>query len=137
MKHTCEVIERVFVASDEAAEVLKPGKEPFDFPAASIATKRPAILRTILASAPVWRNHLDSGFGKLVIQFFRVISFVTNQPLYGFSDEDFGQSFLDQNHFMWSSTFRANGDRKTVAVCHCHDLGPLAPLGFSDSRPLF
>jgi hypothetical protein len=29
------------------------------------------------------------------------------------------------------------GDRKTSAVCDCHDLGPLAPLGFPDTEPPF
>jgi len=33
---------------------------------------------------------------------------------------------------MWRSTFNPNGDRKTSAVCNCHDLGPLATLGFPD-----
>jgi hypothetical protein len=29
------------------------------------------------------------------------------------------------------------GDRKTSAVCDCHDLGTLAPLGFPDAEPPF
>jgi hypothetical protein len=31
----------------------------------------------------------------------------------------------------------ANGDRKTSAVCNCHDLGPLPALGLSDAAPPF
>jgi hypothetical protein len=33
---------------------------------------------------------------------------------------------------MRRSTFDPNGDRKTSAVCNCHDLGPLTTLGFAD-----
>jgi hypothetical protein len=32
---------------------------------------------------------------------------------------------------MRRSTFQVNGDRKTRAVCHCHDLRTFAPLGLS------
>src|SRR6516164_287053 len=39
---------------------------------------------------------------------------------------------------MWGSTFRADGDRKTIAVCNCHDLGAFATLCLADpSAPLF
>src|ERR687888_788636 len=32
---------------------------------------------------------------------------------------------------MWRSTSNGYGDRKTSAVCHCHDLRTFAPLGLS------
>jgi hypothetical protein len=34
-------------------------------------------------------------------------------------------------------TLDAGGDRKTRAVCNCHDLGPLPALGLSDGRAPF
>jgi hypothetical protein len=34
---------------------------------------------------------------------------------------------------MRRSTLCVNGERKTIAVCHCHELRTLAPLGLSDS----
>jgi hypothetical protein len=38
---------------------------------------------------------------------------------------------------MRRSTCNPTGDRKTRAVCDCHDLGPLPPLGFADAEPPF
>jgi hypothetical protein len=35
------------------------------------------------------------------------------------------------------SSFKIDGERKTKAVDHCHDLGPLAALGFADVEPPF
>jgi hypothetical protein len=35
------------------------------------------------------------------------------------------------------SAFNAHGDRKTRAVCNCHDLGPLTALGRPDAEPPF
>jgi hypothetical protein len=44
---------------------------------------------------------------------------------------------LDKSDFMRLSTFRVNGDRKTKAVCHCHEFRTLAPLGLSHSEAPF
>jgi hypothetical protein len=38
---------------------------------------------------------------------------------------------------MWRSRRNVYGERKTRAVCHCHELRPLAPLGFSDTGAPF
>ena len=45
MDHPEEVVGVPFPASDEAAVVVEPGEEPFDFPPAPAAAERPAILR--------------------------------------------------------------------------------------------
>jgi hypothetical protein len=52
-----KVADVVLPTGDEAAGVLKPGKEPFDFPAA-IATQRSAVLGALAAPA-VRRDPLD------------------------------------------------------------------------------
>jgi hypothetical protein len=38
---------------------------------------------------------------------------------------------------MWRSTGNPCGDRKTRAVCNCHDLGPLPALGLPDGEAPF
>jgi hypothetical protein len=42
-----------------------------------------------------------------------------------------------ERDFMRRSTCNPTGDRKTSAVCDCHDLGPLPPLGLPDAEPPF
>lgn len=54
-----KVLDRVFPAGDEAARVVEPGKEPFDFPAALRASQRPAVLR-LRAAPTIRRDHLDA-----------------------------------------------------------------------------
>lgn len=52
-----------FVAGDDAAEVVQPGKEPFDLPAAAIASQRSPILGARTAApAAMRRDHLDPAF---------------------------------------------------------------------------
>src|ERR1035438_95982 len=54
-----EVLDVIFPSSDEAAEVVHPGKEPLHFPAFSIAAELAAILSSAFASAPVRSNQFD------------------------------------------------------------------------------
>ena len=42
-----------------------------------------------------------------------------------------------QGYFGGRSSFCVQGERKTIAVCNCHNLGPLATLGFSNPRAPF
>ncbi len=39
---------------------------------------------------------------------------------------------FSQRHFGWRSSFCVQGDRKTICVCNCHDLGALATLGLAN-----
>jgi len=48
-----EVLDVVFPSCDQAAVVLHPGKEPFDFPAAAVAAQWPSILGLLFAIGPV------------------------------------------------------------------------------------
>jgi len=128
----------VLPSSLDTAKVLKPGKEALDFPTAAIASERALILSAIFSGAAMRSNHFDAGLGKLRIERVRVVSLIADETLQRFANEEFGKCLLHQRHFMRRSTLRANGDRKTMAVCDCHELGPLAPLGLADSRaPLF
>ena len=55
-----EVFDEVFPSCDQPAVVLHPGKDPFDFPAAAIATQGTIDLCLMLALEPVGRDHLDA-----------------------------------------------------------------------------
>ncbi len=47
------------------------------------------------------------------------------------------ESFADKCDFMHPSRHHVNGDSKTRAVCHRHELRTFAPLGLSHSKSLF
>jgi hypothetical protein len=46
-----------------------------------------------------------------------------------------GKRWGHKGDFMRRSTCNVNGERKTKAVCHGHDLRTLAPLGLSHTTP--
>jgi|SRR5579884_1878373 len=128
----------IFVTYHQSAEVEQPGKEPFDFPAAQIAAQWPAILRAYATVGLVGRNQLRAVLlQELFIQSVAVVGFVTNQPLWHLGHNARFQRGWHQFHFSRRSAFCPQGERKTMAVCNAHDLGPLAPLGFPDMSPPF
>ena len=75
-----EVLDVIFPSSDEAAEVVHPGKEPLHFPAFSIAAELAAILSSAFASAPVRSNQFDP---ILVLEFgverVRVVGLIADE----------------------------------------------------------
>ena len=58
-----------------------------------------------------------------------VIGSVPNQSVGLGGGETPGKSGGDQGDFMGRSRGRVDGDRKTMAVCHCHELRPFTLLG--------
>ena len=78
------------------------------------------------------RDHLNVERLKVRIQRVRVIRLVANQPFGLLVGESLDKSFSDKSGFMRRSGLRVDGDRKTSAVCHYHELRTCAPLGFSD-----
>ena len=137
MEHAGVVVQRMLITRDEPAEILEPRKEPFDLPPAAIATQGQTILGQLSAVPTMRRDHLDTGLRKFSIQLVGVVGIVTNQTLDWFLHEDLRQRLLHQRHFMRRGALRVNGDRKTMTVGHCHDLGPLASFGFADAGTPF
>jgi len=112
---------------------LQPREQPLDFPAPPVATEFSTVLRDgTLPVGFVRRDQFDAYCGQFRIQRVRVIRLVANQSLWGLISKAFDQSFSDKSDFMRRSILRVDGDRKTRAVCHCHELRTLAPLGLSD-----
>lgn len=128
-----------FVANHKATEIIKPGKEAFYSPAAAITTKRPSILRWGLSSVcSMWCYKLYRiVFPELFVKCIAVISLVANQAKRSFVNPESLNRGLNKRYFMRRSTGDANGERKTSAVCNCHDLTTLPTLCVPDFKPPF
>ncbi len=114
------------------SEVLQPGKQTLDLPAISITSQRPAILGAgFLAVAFVRCDQLNALLSQFFIQRITIVSSITDQPFGFLLHKPAFQRLFNQSDFMRRSTFNGYGDRKTSAICHCHELCTLAPLGLS------
>jgi len=126
-----------FIARDQPAEVLQPSEEALDLPATAVAAELPTILR-FPAAASVGRDQFDVALGgQARIQPIRIVRLVANQPRRRVGEELRVEGLLDEPDFGGACTCDSNGERKTTAVCDCHDLGPLAPAGGPDAEAPF
>ena len=120
------------------SEVLKPSEQALNLPSSLVAPQRSAVLRRGFLSVRLVRcNHLDASFSQLFIQRVRVISFIANQSLRLLIGKNLSESFSDKGDFMRRSRRRVDGERKTSAVCHRHELRTFAPLGLSHPESPF
>jgi hypothetical protein len=128
----------VFVANNETAEVVEPGKEPLHLPTPSVASKRSAVLRNGSAITPMRRDQFNAAFFKESrVQRVAVVGFIPDKPIRKTLGPSCVQGFVDECYFVWRSTGNHCGERKTMAVCDSHDLAALAAFRFSDGRPPF
>lgn len=126
-----------FIARDQTTEVLQPREEAFNLPAAAVAAELPTVLR-LPAAAAVGRDQLDIALGRQPsVQPIRIVRFVADQPDRRFAEELGVEGLLDERDFAGACTCDSNGERKTTAVCDCHDLGPLAFAGGADAEAPF
>src|ERR1044072_3095558 len=129
----------VLVTHQNPTKVLKPREQSLHLPTSLVTTQATPVLRSsLLAVRLVWRDPLYILRSKLFIKRVGVIRFVANQPLRGIVGKAFDESISDKSDFMRRSIVRVHGERKTRAVCHCHELRTLAPLGLSHfAAPFF
>ena len=128
----------IFPSSHYPPKVLKPSEKAFYLPASPISSKCSSILGFWFFSVCfVWSDHMNAHQLKFFIQGVAIICFVTNDPFRKLNQKATLDSMVNQFYFMRRSTVHVEGDRKTRAVCNCHDLRALAPLSLSDSRPPF
>jgi len=134
--------QRAVVAHDQSAEISQPRKSALDFPALSVASQRPAILRWWLGSvAAVWTDQLDTPGLQLFPQRVAVVAPVGDETLQfalGSTAPTAGhsylrQGFLDQLYFRGRRAVQVVSQRNTLAVDHHHPLRALAALGFADA----
>lgn len=138
VEESLEIVSMEFIPGDEAAEVEEPGEEPLDFPPSTVTAKRAAVLGLVSSVGTMWGDQLDAAFiSKALVEGVTVISPVADHAVGLLVEQHLIEGCLDQRHFVGCSTSDPKGERKTSAVCHCHDLGPLSLLGFPDARPPF
>src|SRR5579859_3289066 len=128
------------VAHDESSEVLEPSEEPLDLPTSLVATKASPIFElptSSTTSLDVRRDETNALLEKLRIERIAVVGLVADERVRQLTHEPLFDHLLDELGFVGRSASNANGERKTRAVCDCHDLGPLAALGFADAEPPF
>src|SRR3974377_1085123 len=126
--HPQIVLDVIFVAHNQATEVVEPGEQALNFPPPLEATQHSAVLGLAVGSptSPMRRDHLGAELIlHLVIQRIAVVGLVTDQALWHIGNEALLHRLGHQLHFSWTSTFCAYGDRKTMAVCNGHELAAL------------
>jgi hypothetical protein len=128
----------VFVASDEPPEAQHPREEPFDVPPPTIAPQAATILGLALSPRIVRGDHLDAVAAQVVVEFVAVVGAVSDELFGKALYETRGERVVDELRFMPLTTRSPHGDRKTIAVCHCHDLGRFAASSDPNFKtPLF
>lgn len=135
-----EVVGLDVPAGREPPPSLEPGKEPFDLPAPLVAPQRSAILLAIALStaAAFRRDELDAALvGESAAESAAVPRFVGDQSRRQLSYESSVESSLREHTVESVSSVNIDSDRKTMAVCNCHDLCRIAGAAFPDAGPPF
>jgi hypothetical protein len=133
-----EVLGMMLVARDEPTKVVEPSEEALDFPASAIAAKRAAILGLSVAALLVRGDEFNPpNRTQALVQLVGIIGFVTDQTLGEGVDETLSEQVFDESDFMGRSARNPDRDRKTVAVCNCHDLGPFSALRLTNTSAPF
>jgi len=129
----------VLVTHNQPPEVLKPSKEPLDFPAASITAELSTILGALSSALSAMRgNQFNTAFTqKPLIQWIAVVGLIANDSIRRIWGKAAVDGRLNQLYFMGRSALNVSGDRKTSSVCDGHNLGALAALGLADSKTPF
>jgi len=129
----------IFVANNQASEVLEPGKQPFDLPSARIAAKLPTVLGALFAPLSSMRgNHFNATIiQKPLIKSIAIIGLIAHNAIRSIGREAAVDGRLNQLYLMGRSALNLSGDRNTRSVCDGHDLGAFAALGLADSKTSF
>jgi hypothetical protein len=84
------------------------------------------------------RNHFDAQRTQLRIERIAVVGLVADEKPRQLLYEPLLERVDDELLLIALTTRNPDGDRKAMAVCHCHDLGRLAAASVSNLKtPLF
>lgn len=138
MQESEEVLGLALPTCDDAAVAHEPGEEALDLPAPLVPTELPAVLR-LLPLGAIGRDELGAELTlELGVERVAVVGAVADQSLGDFFDEPRVERVDDELALSALTTCNPHGDRKAIAVCHCHDLGRLAAASDPNIRaPLF
>src|SRR5271154_6690700 len=139
LNHPEEILWVVLPANDDATVIMEPSKETLDFPATTVAPQHAAILCGGSGSPRVvWRDHLDTeALAHLHVEGIAVVGAIADQPLGSFGEEASFHGRFDEFCFMRRSAGHVHGERKTMAVCDCHDFAAFAAFCRADTRAPF
>ena len=139
LEHTEEVGLVIFPAGDQPAEIVEPGEEALDFPAAAVAPQFTAVLGALAAAIVfVRRDEPDAVFlPQAPVQRIAVVGAVADHSLWFGAREALLDGGFDEFRFMRRSAGEAAGDRKTMAVCDRHDFTAFSSASRADSSAPF
>ena len=102
-----------FPADYDAAIVMQPREQAFDFPSTAITPQHTAILgQSSGAHGPVWRDHLDTVvLHQPLIEAVAVVGAVTDQPFWEVGEESVFEGGFDESRFMRRSAGQVHGER--------------------------
>src|SRR5215203_2898200 len=128
----------ILIPHNHTPEVLQPPNQAFNLPSTFVSPQGSAVLGLGLASvASMRRYHLYALCFERLIKWITVVGSIPDEPLGNLFSKACLESVLNKGDFMRRSTFNVYGEWKTRAVCNCHDLRTLAPLGLSNFEPPF
>jgi hypothetical protein len=139
LEHAEKVGFMIFPAAHQSAEVVEPGEEALDFPAAAITAQFTAVLGSFSkAIVPVRCDEPDAVFlSEALVERIAVIRAVADHSLGLGLGEALLDGGFDELGFMRRSAGDAAGDRKTMAVCDRHDFAAFAAASWADSSAPF
>ena len=129
----------MFPARDQPAEVVQPGKEAFDFPAAAIAPQFATVLRGLSRAVAVVRGDQMNAvlFSQAPVEWITVVGAIPDYSCWRGFCEALLEGGFDELGFMRRSAGDAAGDRKTMAVCDRHDFTAFSAASRADSSAPF
>jgi len=107
-------------------------------PASTVAAQGPPVLRLGSSSRVVRSNEFDAVITQLGVELVAVVGAIADELFRKRAYESRGKRVVDELRFMALTTRSPDGDRKAMAVCHCHDLGRFAAASDPNIKtPLF
>jgi len=131
-------MEMIIIPYDKTPEIMHPGKETFNMPPSAIASQDASILGGWFPPVDTMRGDKFNALGSQhLVQRVTIVGPISDQSLRLILNEAFPESIPDKGDFMRRSRRCVHGDRNTRAICHCHELRTLAPLGLADTGAPF
>ena len=139
LNHPEEILWVVLPANNSSTKIMQPSKQPFDLPTATVATQAAAVLsRGRDAHTFVRRDQLHAvAFLDALVLRIAVVRAVADHSLGSFPQEALIERGFDEFCFMRRSAGHVHGERKTMAVCDCHDFAAFAAFCRADTRAPF